>query len=195
LARGARRTAGPERAAQASSGPSSGRRQSGSLARTQGDGSGLERARTARRFERGQARLGAGAARAGERSVHRRTVRAQSGTGVSEQAAGGSRLQHAWARETQACWRERAPSGSWAQCRAARAQRWFGSAQTRGSPGMDAEAGAGATWRRVRERTARSALECKRWSVGAGLGQASGAASGVGATDRRAWRHGSTRRW
>jgi hypothetical protein len=40
----------------------------------------------------------------------------------------------------------------------------------------------------VRERMARSALECKHWSAGAGLGQASGAASGVGATDRRAWR-------
>jgi hypothetical protein len=34
----------------------------------------------------------------------------------------------------------------------------------------------------------------ERARAGTGFGQASGAASGVGATDRSAWRHGSARR-
>jgi hypothetical protein len=47
-----------------------------------------------------------------------------------------------------------------------RAREWLG----RG--GAAAYADAGATWRRVRERTARTVLECKRWSAEAGLAQA-----------------------
>jgi hypothetical protein len=47
-----------------------------------------------------------------------------------------------------------------------RVREWLG----RG--GTAEYAGAGTTWRRVWERTARSALECKRWSAEAGLAQA-----------------------
>jgi hypothetical protein len=66
------------------------------------------------------------------------------GAGASEQAAGGSRLRHAWARAAQACWRERAPGGSWAE-------RWRS-----GAHGRRAEhAGGAARWGRV--QTARGA--------------------------------------
>jgi hypothetical protein len=129
------------------------------------------------------ARLGAGAL--GERRLGAGRARVWSGTGGGRRwrvVCGAARSWHARALCQVAA-------------RAAGEQRRLGSAQTRDNTGMDAEADVGATWRRVRERTARSALEYKRWSAGAGLGQASGAASGVGATARRAWRHGSARRW